>query len=304
MGLSSKSMPAEPRILTGLTASNTPTAHARAVHAQPAPRPARKLIAAMLMLLVAAGIVFGGYTYLSTTQKLDEATPDTRQASAPAAAQKDTPAPADTTDTAKPTNSASAEPPAASLQAAEIVNETATAQGKLSSALEAGVKPPPATLEKALARNVAKEPTPKAATATATVPAIAVLVNKKPTAATVAPATQAVKPPATAAATAAKAAPAAAAGFDKDVTLLAAVVTHINTQAAIKTPVTGKTDAASAAAGPDAIEQLINKESVEAKLKRCSLLGFLEGELCRMTTCFGQSDKEPACKSMTAKTTP
>ena len=302
MGLSSKSMPAEPRILTGLTASNTSTAHARAAHAQPAPRPARKLIAAMLMLLVAAGIVFGGYTYLSTTQKLDEATPDTRQASAPAAAQKDTPTPADTTDTAKPTNAASAEPPAASLQAAEIVNETATAQSKLSSALEAGVKPPPATLEKALARNAANEPSPKAVTAT--VPAIAVLVNKKPTAVAAAPAIQAVKPPATAAATAAKAAPAAAAGFDKDVTLLAAVVTHINTQAAIKTPVTGKTDAASAAAGPDAIEQLINKESVEAKLKRCSLLGFLEGELCRMTTCFGQSDKEPACKSMTAKTTP
>lgn len=192
-------------------------------------------------------------------------------------------------------------------QAAQIVNEplpsptpaapvasTQTSDAKLVTALENGVKPPPAALEKALqpsaltspqaaAQPKEKPPSEKNAEA---------LAAKKPVAAQP-------KLPALLAVAKAPVAPAVAptVATEKDVSLLAALVAH-------NSAVAPKPAAPASTAVPDAnsttadATQRVPDESADALLKRCAALEPERQGTCRVRACAGTRASEPACKAV------
>jgi hypothetical protein len=164
---------------------------------------------------------------------------------------------------------------AAVTEAAQIVNEPSAA--KLTAALEEGVKPPKATIQKALeAKETSKaQAIPKPAAPSTT-------NEKKPT---------------------------VVATKDKDVNLLAALITHNNAPAApadVKQSVVAKnnppltTKSASAVIAPEkpATEPAtLSAQTTESQLKQCRELGFFEREVCRMKTCNNLWETNAACKA-------
>lgn len=109
-------------------------------------------------------------------------------------------------------------------------------------------------------------------------------------------------------------------GKDKDVDLIAALLTHVSSGS--KTPTSGvsgksstnstpiRTSSSTAAAkrerNPGTNRDIVMPaagESTESLVKRCRALGFFEGELCRLRVCSGMWGKEPACPSNAASST-
>lgn len=160
---------------------------------------------------------------------------------------------------------------------------SASSQGNLNSALEEGVKPPPAALQKAL----------EAAPASA---------KKEKPAKQASVVHQARKP-----AEAARKGTRHAAGgqADNDVDLISALVAH--SAQADRKPASGKKDTAATqklAAKDDGKAHERNEDIIERRgnestaslLQRCHALGFIEGELCRWRICSGRWDDDVACK--------
>lgn len=106
------------------------------------------------------------------------------------------------------------------------------------------------------------------------------------------------------------------AGKDKDVDLIAALLTHVSSTS--KTPATeaskkaagGSTVSRTAATSSTAKREkktggnrdIVTQapgESTESLVNRCRALGFFEGELCRLRVCSGMWGKDPACPSST-----
>jgi hypothetical protein len=210
----------------------------------------------------------------------------------------------------------SGEPPATAehSDAAVITDENPTSadtdkqdrQDKLTSALEAGVKPPPAALQTALeagpapaaqkpaahAKLVNKVDTHKAETNKAETRADTAKPDehKKPSKATVVAKNKNDKN----------------AGKDGDVDLISALVAHTadpsqKQNAKPKPPKLAQADKDAAKArlherNEDIVERRAG-ESTESLLKRCSTLGFIEGELCRWRICSGRWDNDASCKA-------
>lgn len=105
-------------------------------------------------------------------------------------------------------------------------------------------------------------------------------------------------------------------GKDKDVDLIAALLTHVSSGA--KAPVSEKPKKAtsnsptvrtSSLGGSSKLEQKTSAnrdvviagpgESTESLVKRCKALGFFDGELCRLRICSGMWGKDAACPSNT-----
>jgi hypothetical protein len=179
---------------------------------------------------------------------------------------------------AAPQDTASA---AVAPQAALIVNEPTvakvappvSAESKLSAALEAGVKPQKATAPKA---PETKEPATKARSA-AKAPETPVVAEKKPPA----PVTK-----------------------DKDINLLAALITHNNTTATTPTAVNSAVaaratpqPAAQKSSSSTSTDKTASTDSTESALKRCSELGFFDREVCRVKTCNDLWETNAACKA-------
>jgi len=106
-------------------------------------------------------------------------------------------------------------------------------------------------------------------------------------------------------------------GKDKDVDLIAALLTHVSggsTQRQSEAPKKSSANSAptrtssAALAGkrernPGTNRDIVTPvpgESTESLVKRCRALGFFEGELCRVRVCSGLWGKEPACPSNAA----
>ena len=217
---------------------------------------------------------------------------------------------------AAPVVMADAEPAAG--QAAQIVNEPtppasapAATPTPLTTALENGVKPPPDTLQKALLPSTAAA-TPVSAQAAATQPKEKTAAEKAAdtrTAKAAAADAQAqakaqaaaqtkslgapAKAPTTATVTTPTTPPAVAA--EKDVNLLAALVTHNSLNAPKPT-----TAAAPSATAPADAAQRVSEESAESLLKRCAALESERQSACRAKACTGTRATEPACKTITA----
>jgi hypothetical protein len=166
-------------------------------------------------------------------------------------------------------------------------------QDKLTSALEAGVKPPPAALQTALEAS----PAPVAQK-----PAVhAKLVNRADKA----------KPEEHK-----KASKPAVVAKDKnkdkgvnkdgDVDLISALVAHTadpaqKSNAKPKSPKLEQADKDASKSGPhQRNEDIVERrggESTESLLQRCRTLGFIEGELCRWRICSGRWDSDASCKA-------
>jgi hypothetical protein len=168
-------------------------------------------------------------------------------------------------------------------EAAQIVNDSDAAKTtppassqKLTAALEDGVKPPKTTIQRALeSKPEGKSQAPQKALATVGT------IEKKPS---------------------------AVAGKDKDINLLAAIITHntnppapaeakqvavaksSSTSAAQPGSETTSFDAGLAVAKPSA-------QSTEAQLKKCNAFGFFDRELCRIKTCSNLWETNAACKA-------
>jgi hypothetical protein len=164
---------------------------------------------------------------------------------------------------------------AAATEAAQIVNEPSAS--KLTVALEEGVKPSKAAIQKALeAKETSKVQTvPK--------PVAPVTTNEKN--------------------------PTVVATKDKDVNLLAALITHNNGPAApteVKQAAVTKSNAAlvtkptSAVTAPEKATPTpvaASPQTTESQLKQCGELGFFEREVCRMKTCNNLWETNAACKA-------
>lgn len=108
------------------------------------------------------------------------------------------------------------------------------------------------------------------------------------------------RPVAHASATAAKRVASAGTGKDKDVDLIAALLAHVSLGGAPgreakqkAAEVAGKQDKR-AGANRDIVVRNAG-EPIDALVKRCHELGFVEGELCRLRICSGLWGKDPAC---------
>lgn len=103
-------------------------------------------------------------------------------------------------------------------------------------------------------------------------------------------------------------------GKDKDVDLIAALLTHVSSgtkppqsEVSRKSSTNSATTRTSSIAlagkrerNPGTNRDIVMPtpgESTESLVKRCRALGFFEGELCRLRVCSGQWGKEPACPS-------
>jgi hypothetical protein len=251
----------------------------------------------LAVLSLAAAAVFFGYQYVSGTANLGLGGVANQSSSAKLAkGQGQNPvieekALALSTAAASAAPIASTTPDAAHIavttvpEAAQIVNEPgiakavppANSESKLTTALEEGVKPPKATIQRALeAKDTTKaQSAPKAQTA-------GVIAEKKPS---------------------------VVAGKDKDINLLAAFVTHNNAPTAVtevKQPVVAKNNATStvkitnvgtAPEKPTATPTTSIVQTTESQLKQCSELGFFEREICRMKTCNTLWETNAACKA-------
>ena len=152
----------------------------------------------------------------------------------------------------------------------------ASAESKITTALEDGVKPPPAALEKALVSPTpAKAPSDKVVAKAGTgKPADATPNNKPVSTATAA---------------------------DKDVNLIAALLSH-GTGATPKTKSASAATAATASStgsAPAATTEPASAslDATTLALKQCCELGFLEREVCRIKTCNNQWETNAACKA-------
>jgi hypothetical protein len=225
---------------------------------------------------LAAVVAFFGYQYLSGTANEGMLATETKPSNAKAAKAQNP----IIDEQATPLPAAVASP----QEAAQIINDVevaktappANSEAKLSAALEQGVKPPKATIQKALEnKQGAKSQTTQKVVVTTKA------VDKNPS---------------------------AIASKDKDVNLLAAIITH-NTAPAATTemkqlavattgaPATAKpagettsTDTSLAPASPGA-------KSTEAQLKKCNELGFFDREICRVKTCTNLWETNTACKA-------
>lgn len=206
---------------------------------------------------------------------------------------------------AKSSEAAEHSEPAEHSDAAIITDENppkpgsadALRQDKLTSALEAGVKPPPAALQNALEAS----PAPVAQK-----PAVhAKLVNRADKA----------KPdehkkaskPAVVAKNKDKNKDKGV-NKDGDVDLISALVAHTadpaqkpNSNSKPKSPKLAQADKDASKSGPhQRNEDIVERrggESTESLLQRCRTLGFIEGELCRWRICSGRWDSDASCKA-------
>ncbi len=250
-----------------------------------------KLIALGVLAMAAA---YFGYQYTVGAQQsskpnskssviTDEKAEALSKTQAPAAAQSSS------------TVSSDAAPNAVALApeaAAQIINEPvpskptiANSEGKLTAALEDGVKPPSAAIEKALA-------SPASALATAK-PAGA---ESKTAIAKAPPAKATSNKPAEASASNKAAGTSAA---DKDVSLIAALLSH-GTGVAAKPKAAAASSAsapASSAASPNAEPASASLDATTIALKQCGELNFVEREVCRVKTCNNQWETNAACKA-------
>lgn len=103
-------------------------------------------------------------------------------------------------------------------------------------------------------------------------------------------------------------------GRDKDVDLIAALLSHVSSSSkasvgeGMKERMNASNTARALSAGGapkrerktvsnrDVVTQA-SGESTESLVARCRALGFIEGELCRVRVCFGLWGKDPACPS-------
>jgi hypothetical protein len=257
------------RILSGIKAG--PLSNAKRNNARTSPT--FKVLAALSLASVAA---FFGYQYLSGTATQNLLATETKSSSVKAAKAQNPMI----EEQATPPPTAAAPP----QEAAQIVNEPdiaktappANSEEKLTAALEEGVKPPKATIQKALdnKQTAKSQATQKVVATTST-------TEKKPT---------------------------PVASKDKDVNLLAAIIAH-NTappaRAEVKQLVATKTSAPAIAKpvsettsiDPNLAVANSNTQSTEAQLKKCNELGFFDREVCRMKTCSNQWDTNAACKA-------
>jgi hypothetical protein len=212
--------------------------------------------------------------------------------------------------------------PIPAQEAAQIVNEQnvtvppapASPESTMTAALEQGVKPAPAALQKAL------ESKPVTAARPAAKPQI--VATKSPTVMD-----KAEKPERTGAEKKAaadnKARTMDTAAADKDVNLLAAVIAHEKNSTQSSAPLpkstastrsTAKTSNAAVAQAPEKsarppatsnrdVVARSAAEPTDSLLKRCSSLGFLEGQLCRLRICSGQWETDMACKATLSSNT-
>ncbi|WP_136417259.1 hypothetical protein [Herbaspirillum sp. ST 5-3] len=104
---------------------------------------------------------------------------------------------------------------------------------------------------------------------------------------------------------------------DKDVELIAALLSHVSRPAAGGTqPSHGRAETASTqhagavsvvpdrARANDRSSEIVMRgpgDSTESLVKRCKALGFIEGELCRVRICSGLWGKNPACPTSVDK---
>lgn len=180
--------------------------------------------------------------------------------------------------------------------AAIITDETSTAKAvasvktdqpdNLTSALEAGIKPHPASLKTALEASAVpakSKPAPRAP-----------LVNRVAT-------VKSTEQPAHAAKL-----PAKAPSGDSDVSLIAALVAHDIEHGAKPKPAASSKSVKIAAAKSGAKTKggLANekaelqpvRESSAAQLEKCHAQDFVDAEMCRWRVCSGKWDTDPACK--------
>jgi hypothetical protein len=247
-----------------------------------------------LLLLAAAGAAFAGYFYWASQVNSRTDMVRMAQAASGAAASKSITTGDEKVAIAQPSTpvSPAAMPTPAPLQAAEIVNETLapkepaptpSAETKLTDALEKDVKPPNATLQKAL------EGKPKQRT----------LLERAPTSKSVAQ-----KPAGPASPVAQKTVPTAA---DKDINLIAALLAHNAAspssakQGATKPAATGATEVQpkneTSGASTNLPVAVARNDVTEAALKQCESLDFLQREVCKLKACDKLWETNPACKA-------
>jgi hypothetical protein len=268
----------EPSILSSVKGVS---ATAAAGAAASAPKSSKFKLLTLSALAIAAG--YFGYQYMLASQQpskpvakatviIDEKADEAFKSSSTAAVLPSTGKDASVTV-------AAAQPEAA----AQIINEPApakppiaSAESKITTALEDGVKPPPAALEKALVSPTpAKAPSDKVVAKAGTgKPADATPNNKPVSTATAA---------------------------DKDVNLIAALLSHgtgatpkAKSASAATTATASSTGSAPAATTEPASASL---DATTLALKQCGELGFLEREVCRIKTCNNQWETNSACKA-------
>lgn len=289
----------EVRILNSISDGKT---KARSSTSGEARKPRRVLLIVLLLLLLAGGVTLAALRMNSH----DAASTPVQAAAAPpvpplaSAAPTTTPAPG---AVAEPATGAAAAPAAAPADTA-VINDTnapapdapsssataARGPDQLTSALEDGVKPPPATLKNALEAKPEKSDKPAK-------PAAQHEDKKKK--------------------------PAKAENRnDSDVDLIKALVARSG-EVEKKRNANGSNNggtAANAGNGTNAdgsqqksaqahanntkskearnvdVVERKNGESTAALLQRCHALGFVEGEFCRWRICSGRWDSDPACK--------
>lgn len=256
-------------------------------------KPRRVLAIVLLLLLLAAGVTVAA---LHMNDRDGAATP-AQAASAPLASAAPAPAPA-STGSEPATAAPPAAVPASAPADAAVINDTnppvpdpaATSAPRgtdqLTSALEEGVKPPPAALKNALEAKPAKPEKPAKQSAQHD-------ERKKKTAK-------------------------AETRNDSDVDLIKALVARSGevekkrSNAATNNASGGNGANADGAAQKSAqahagatkskearnvdVVERRNGESTASLLQRCHALGFVEGEFCRWRICSGRWDSDPACK--------
>jgi trimeric autotransporter adhesin len=293
----------EARILSSLSGAPAPA---------PAPTGSSWALKSLLLLVAGGALAYGGFQYFSQQSApkakpyviIDEKADSTAQS-----------APATQPPLAKDTSPIAG---AASTEAAQIINEPAPSTGKLTAALEDGVKPPKAALEKALESSA---PVSAASAMAAAKPAVTLstpvstdpakdLAAKTAAAKADPVATQAAPTAVAAAAQAKTTKPAAPAdktpSADKDVSLIAALLTHNSSaNSAAKPAAPGATAtspapakaAASAPAPTNYNATDSNADATTIALKKCGDLNIFEREVCRVKTCNNQWESHPACKA-------
>lgn len=174
----------------------------------------------------------------------------------------------------------------------EIAGTKTSGQDKLTTVLEADIKPPPAALKTALeASSAAPETKPIAHARPINRVASTKHVDRVAT-----PSAQSARSDSQA---------------DRDINLLTALVAHSSERDAKQTAKeaalvrsqklarnnTGivKTNVKPADRNQDVVERQAS-DSTESLLERCKSLGFIEGQLCRWRICSGRWDTDAACK--------
>lgn len=262
---------------------------------QSAATPKKSLFKFAVLALAVGAAVFVGYQSLATNPKSDTPPIELAMAGGTAASQKSNPIIEEKAESATPVTPlvpAPVTPAPAAAEAAQIINEApaATNSAKLTEALEEGVKPPKAALQKALE---VKSP---ATSAAATVAAPKVAAEPAAPRAT-APAVAKATPPV------ATALNKPTSEADKDINLIAALLTHNNTTVApTAKPTAANTEAKKPNATASADKPLLMAaapaaQSTETLLKQCAELGFIEREVCKMKTCSNLWSTDAACKA-------